>query len=525
MLKQAGVQWLRGFYEWQTIQPRRGYWNFTLPDRLIENARSNNISLTGVLGYLSPWTSADGGTRKFPIRDIEYWRDYVSGMVERYHSNIKYWEVWNEFDGSFAENGTPEIYAQLVREASIAAKAIDPTAKIGMSVANFDVGFLDAAIKAGAANYFDYICIHPYEKLANLSRDGEIEFLNMSATLRKMLISNNQPGDMQLWITEIGSPAPVSRSEEPDEAQAVILAKAYILSIASGFRRVFWFEARGPSRGNQRDFGLIRSDMTPRPSYSALKTLSGAFGSKPVAAGWLNVRGGYGFLFDTEEGSVLAAWAPSMHEITISFTEDVRVHDLIGTQISLPAGKALTVRDSPILITHLPEAIVEEARANMARPYPWAGDYAQAQAVNALLQKTNIENGIKQINPATTISEGFWRRTNFSRSDLEGHYLYFSVDQQFASFGTRSFEITAVVRRISTDKVAGMSLNYESQRGYVDTAYRNIPESDAWHEITWKVGDANFVGAWGWNFRINAISSPNEFLIKEIRLKKTEKLD
>jgi hypothetical protein len=70
-----------------------------------------------------------------------------------------------------------------------------------------------------------------------------------------------------------------------------------------------------------------------------------------------------------------------------------------------------------------------------------------------------------------------------------------------------------------------MSLNYESQRGYVDTAYRNIPESDAWHEITWKVGDANFVGAWGWNFRINAISSPNEFLIKEIRLKKTEKLD
>ena len=156
LLKQAGVRWLRGFYEWQTIQPTQGYWNFALPDRLVEDARSNGIHLSGVFAYLAPWASADGGTRKFPIKDIQFWRDYVSGVVGRYHSDIKYWEVWNEFNGSFARGGSPKIYADLVREASIAAKKIDPTSKIGMSVANFDVGFLDAAIKAGAANYFDY---------------------------------------------------------------------------------------------------------------------------------------------------------------------------------------------------------------------------------------------------------------------------------------------------------------------------------------------------------------------------------
>jgi hypothetical protein len=32
--------------------------------------------------------------------------------------------------------------------------------------------------------------------------------------------------------------------------------------------------------------------------------------------------------------------------------------------------------------------------------------------------------------------------------------------------------------------------------------------------ISWKVQDANCVGAWGWNYRSNAISSPNEFLTK-----------
>lgn len=521
ILKHAGVQWLRGFYEWQTIQPKQGEWNFAPTDHLVENARANDIRLTGVFAYFAPWASADGGTRKFPIKNIQFWRDYVAGLVGRYHSDIKYWEVWNEFNGSFAENGNPAIYAELVREASIAAKTVDPTAKIGMSVASFDVGFLEAAIKAGAANHFDYICVHPYEKLANLSNDGEIAFLNMGVTLRKMLASNNQPSDLPLWITEIGSPAPVSRNDDADTAQAILLAKAYLLSVASGFQRIFWFEARGPSRSNQTDFGLIRPDMTLRPAYKALETLTAVLGPQPAAAGWLNLdNGGYGFLFDTQGGNVMAAWSPAKQEIKIVFAGSVRVYDLAGGQLTLAAGKTLTLRNSPVLIANLPAELVQEAGANKSKPYPWAGDFSRAPMVMVQLQTTNVETGIRQINPTTTVSNDSWRRTDFSRPDGEGHYVYFSVDPHFAPFGTKDLEITAVVRRIGPDKVAGMSLNYESQNGYVNTPYLNIPENDGWHEISWKISDANFVGTWGWNFRIDAISSPNEFLIKEIKVKK-----
>ncbi|MDU6747972.1 MAG: glycosyl hydrolase, partial [Bradyrhizobium sp.] len=165
VLRRAGVGWLRGFYEWQIIQPVPGRWNFTLPDALVRIARANDVHLVGVLAYLAPWASADGGTRQFPIKDIRFWRDYVDGLVTRYHADIKYWEIWNEFNGSFAPGGTPAQYAELVREAAIAAKKIDPNAKIGMSVASFDVNFIDAAIKSGAAGHFDFVCVHPYEYL------------------------------------------------------------------------------------------------------------------------------------------------------------------------------------------------------------------------------------------------------------------------------------------------------------------------------------------------------------------------
>jgi hypothetical protein len=521
-LKQAGVGWLRGFYEWQALEPKHGYWNFALSDRLLENTRANGLHLTGVFAYFAPWASADGGTRKFPIKDIQYWRDYVSAMVTRYHADIKYWEVWNEFNGSFAENGTPELYAELVREAASVAKAIDPTVKVGMSVANFDVGFLDAAIKAGAAGHFDFVCVHPYEKLGALASGGELGFLGMTGTLRQMLAANHQPSDMPLWITEIGSEAPVTRNDPADRIQANLLTKAYLLSIASGFARTFWFEARGPSYGKNSDLGLIRSDMSPRPSYEALKALTATLGEAPKSAGWLNLDGAYGFMFDAGGKYVLAAWAGQNSNIDVGFAGDVRVSDLRSAARVLPGGTKLHLSDVPQLITDVPAALVQEARSNIAKPYPWGGDVARSKVVTARLRTANIENGVKQVNIETTSPGEDWRRTDISRADAEGHYVYFLVDSQFVPYGSRNLRVTAVVRRVAADKVAGFSLNYESQKGYVNSTYINIPDDENWHELSWTVSDANFVGAWGWNFRLNGISSPSDFLVKEVRVENVQ---
>jgi polysaccharide biosynthesis protein PslG len=519
-LKEAGVRWLRAFYEWQTIQPRQGYWNFALQDNFVANARANNMHVVGTLAYLAPWASADGGTRRFPIKDIQFWRDYVAGMVERYHADIKYWEVWNEFNGSFAENGTPEIYAELVREASIAAKKIDPTAKIGMSVANFDVNFLDRAIKAGAANHFDYISVHPYEKLGALMFGGEPAFLAMAGVLRQMLSSNHQPTDTPLWITEIGSVAPIAPDVMQDQAQAELLSKTYLLSIASGFQRVFWFEARGPSYGGQADFGLLRANMTPRPSYEALKAMTAILGPSPTAVGRIDLGdGSYGFLFDAQGKYVLSAWTTKKDGVEVTFADDVRVSDLRSELHSLSAGVALHLTNMPQLILDIPDALVQQAKSSKLQTYSLDADRRRSAEVSVRLQTTNIGNGITQIAPDTTISDSESRRTNISRTDGEGHYVYFLVNPQLVPFGVKEIQIAATVRRLSRDLPAGFSINYESQKGYVNTSYSGIPEDDGWHDISWKITDASFVGQWGWNFRLNAISSPNDFIIKEVRVK------
>jgi hypothetical protein len=524
-LKTAGIRWLRASYEWGSIQPTRGQFNWAETDRLLANARANGIHLTCIFHYLASWASADGGTRKFPIKNIQFWRDYVGALVARYHQEIKYWEVWNEFNGSFAENGNPALYAELVKEASLTAKAIDPTAKIGVSVANFDVNFLDAAIKAGAGGHFDYICVHPYEKLDALSNNGEVEFLAMRQTLQQMLATNGLPLEMPFWITEIGAQAPGRPEPEADSRQAIALAKAYLLSLAAGFQRVFWFEARGPSYGNQTDFGLIRNDFTLRPSYQALRTLTEALGPEPARIGWLKLgTTGYGFCFSGGGQPVLAAWAPSGQPIPVQFDADVMILDLAGTRRRLPAGQTFALTHVPQLVLNPPLTLAQAAAANLDRLSLWGADYGKADLVAARLREINAEDGLRQIHPDTTIPVTLGnepcRRTNFAKAGAEGHYVYFSAAPQFVASRTGELEITAVVRRLEPTALAGMSLDYESKNGYVNGGYLSIPESADWQELKWKIADANFVGQWGWHFRLNAIASPNEFLVKEVRLRK-----
>jgi polysaccharide biosynthesis protein PslG len=102
---------------------------------------------------------------------------------------------------------------------------------------------------------------------------------------------------MPLWITEIGALAPVSPDAEADRQQAETLVKAYVLALAAGFQRIFWFEARGPPYGKGKDLGLIRADWTLRPSFEALKSITSLLGPQPRYLGSLNLgRDAYGFL-------------------------------------------------------------------------------------------------------------------------------------------------------------------------------------------------------------------------------------
>ena len=529
LLDQAGVKWMRLFPGWHSIEPKQGEFKWEGADKIIANAKENHIRTLGTWVFFPGWAAADGkNPRQGPVKDIKFWSDYVTATATRYQKDIKYWEVWNEFNGGgfYLGKNKPQEYADLMVAAYDAVKKINPNIKVGMSVANFDTSFLDKAIKAGAANHFDFICVHPYENLGGVGGDGDGEntYLSMTTSLRSMLAENKQRADIPLWISEMGFAAPVAPDPALDSRQADVLVKGFILSIAQGFQRLFWFEARGPAYGKGKDgkpqdLGIIRPDWSFRPAYFALKTMTSILGPEPKYAGWLDIdKGGYGFMFQTPSGPVLVAWASAKGAQKTKFDSPVRVIDLAGKETQLAAGQILKLTRSPVFITKVPATVVSMAQANISKRFPWGGDFSQTDTV---LERfgTNVDQGIKggKVSIVNDLVES-WGSTVVDGKNAKMHM--FTVHPSFLNPIPKELEITVVARRIEADKPSDVTIYfYESSSGYKPATPRtwSIPAGDKWQEHTWKVSDANFIGQWGYHV---AVETPQGCLLKEIRIKK-----
>lgn len=525
LMAQAGVRHLRAFPEWQTIQPRPGEWNWKSADDLVANAKANNLRIDGCLCFFASWATTDGSTRTAPLKDIATWAAYAAAAAARYRADIRDWEVYNEFNGSFANSkNKPKDYADLVVAAYDAVKRVDPGIRVGMSCANFDLGFFDAAIKAGAAGKFDYIAVHPYENLGTLAAGGEDGYLSMAGSIRKMLADNAQRADIGLWITEFGIQSTVQPDAAQDALQAEILVKGHVLALAQGFERIDWFEARGPAYGHGTDHGVIRQDWSLRPSYHAWKAMTGMLGEAPRYRGWLDLAsGGYGFVFQGAAGPVLAAWSSKGVDRTLTLADDATITDLAGKPSKLPAGKPLTLGRVPVYIAPVPASLLQLAQANAGKPFPWGGDYAARREVGCILGATNTEAGIVQVNPQTTeVVNGLDNSYRVGhRKNGEGIYAYFRVDPRFATFGSTDLEVVVVARRGDNAKDVGFDLCYESTSGYKGTGrQRAVPAGADWKEYVFALHDANFVGGWGWNFRTDVGGSAGTLAIKEVRVRK-----
>ena len=528
LLDEAGVSMVRSFPEWAAFQPEKGKWAWSHADALVQSARKNRIQIAGVLMYLAPWASsaapdADHGsrTRTFPIKDMQSWRDYVEGVVTRYHSDITYWEVYNEFNSpAFARKATVKDYVAMVRDAYEVAKKVDPKCQIGIGCADVDLSFLEQAIVQGAGGHFDFINVHPYSLMGAVMDGREPVFLQTAANLRKMLAKTKQRSDIALWVSEIG----VTSTDQPEteRKQAEAIAKAYVLCLAQGIERVFWFEGRGRAYGPSGDFGIIRNDWTKRPSFEALRTLSALLGRRPERLGWLNPTGqSYGFVFQGNDSPVLVTWAADDKGDTLRFPAAVTVTDLAGQATQVKAEQDVALARTPLLVTHLPGKWVAQARTNRDRPLPWLKDFSTAKSVSCRTGDADVENGL------TRLGEGGDGKTvlglvdgvHVRRTDKANkmYYMYFDVDDSYASLGDQQIEITVVAKRVDAAKASGCNLCYESAKGYrLSDQWWTIPAEPGWHRFTFRVKDANFANNWSWNFRIDTVSSPDDIWVKEV---------
>ncbi len=219
-LLEKGVLSLRGFPTWETLQPSHAKWDTETADALEERAKANGTELIGIFHQLAPWASSDNSAQAFPLANAKAWSDYVAKLTDQYKS-ITHWDVLDSFNKGSRQTNTPYHYVELLTAAHQSAEASNPDAKIGFSVANYDLEFLDEALKSGAGKKFDYLSLSPFHYASGSDR----QLTTVLPTVRRLLASHDLPADLPVHITLTGA--------DEDLPHAAALAQSL------GFNRVF----------------------------------------------------------------------------------------------------------------------------------------------------------------------------------------------------------------------------------------------------------------------------------------------
>jgi len=257
LARRAGVDWTREEFNWATIEREEGKYDWTFHDELVETAERHGISVCALLCYWSGW--AEQNTQK----GIDQYCSWVRQVVRRYKGRIQHWEIWNE-PNIFFWTGPRELYADLLTQAYETIKKEDPNAVvIGCSTSGIDKKFIELTLENGGK--FDALSIHPYRGVLQ-----DPAYMEELREVRRLV------GDRPIWITEIGYPSQLLTGYS-ERRQASLLARTYILSLASrAVDYIAWYNFRND--GNERfeaeqNFGVVRSDLRPKPAYRALATV------------------------------------------------------------------------------------------------------------------------------------------------------------------------------------------------------------------------------------------------------------
>jgi len=242
---------------WPNLEPEKGKWNFQLTDRYVELAEQHHVEVVFPVALSPTWASARqeeksgyGPGNAAEPRDLNDWRNYVLTIATRYKGRVRTYEIWNEPNLKSFYSGSVTQLVQLASVAYQTLKEVDPTITVCSPAFTGagGVSMFEEYLKAGGRKYADVIGYHLY-----VNPDPPEEMVPLIQQVKEAMVRTGA-ANKPLWNTESGwaiqnaqsvvEPAPGKGYNSvvlPQDGAASYLARAYVLSWASGVSRFYWY--------------------------------------------------------------------------------------------------------------------------------------------------------------------------------------------------------------------------------------------------------------------------------------------
>lgn len=148
-----GCEWIRIDFDWRTLEPKRGSFNWSPYDNAVNYAKSKGLKIYVTLAYVPKWLNEDH--RVCP--DVFNWVYFCTKIASRYNTKIDVYSLWNEPNlKDYSKISLKDYIEIILKSGHNAIKSVNPN----LQIAAGDISTL------GSSDWYDWF--HELKKHADL---------------------------------------------------------------------------------------------------------------------------------------------------------------------------------------------------------------------------------------------------------------------------------------------------------------------------------------------------------------------
>ena len=289
LIAAAGFKFVRMDFHWQAVEPRKGAYHWAGYEELLTNLEKRGLRAILILDYSHhlyeeevtsphPQTGQPHKTISSPQHpeSVAAFARWAAAAAKHFQGRRVLWEIWNEPNIHFW-SPKPDVqqYTTLALATAKAIREADPQATIiGPASSGFPWEFLEAFLKSGVLDYLDAVSVHPYRDPKRPPETAAADYEKLRALIERCAPASKQ-GRLPILSGECGYST--WKRGVSLETQAAFAARQQLSNLLNGVPLSIWYDWKndGPdSNENEHNFGTVLPDLTPKPAYLAIQTLT-----------------------------------------------------------------------------------------------------------------------------------------------------------------------------------------------------------------------------------------------------------
>jgi hypothetical protein len=340
LIAAAGFRFIRMDFGWSGIEKKKGEYDWSGYAELLANLDRRGIRAVLILDYsnplyeqevtsTNPLTHQPHQTTASPQHPegIAGFAAWAAAAAKRFHGRHVLWELWNEPNIDFW-SPKPDVtqYTALALAACKAIRQADPQATIiGPASSGFPWEFLETFLKSGVLEYLDAVSVHPYREPHRAPETAAADYERLRG-----LIARYAPAAKKDRIPILSGEWGYSSWQRgvSMETQAAFAVRQQLVNLLQGVPLSIWYDWKNDGddiNENEHNFGTVMPDLSPKPAYVAIRTLTHELGDYGLARRVsLESERDYALLYTNAPGKQkLAIWTlGEPHGVSIQLTGD-----------------------------------------------------------------------------------------------------------------------------------------------------------------------------------------------------------